>query len=469
MELCIVCDRQATYQCTTCVVFLCKEHKLLHESKQGVHRFIIKLSSEQRKVILEDLSSKINKVNEFQATFLHYTNELVATIQRMCRQALSTASELRKKYKNLLIICHNSVDDQQMKEIENQLGISIEVYLPQQDFKEIENFYKSDFLKESVRIQRALPNFNLPGGLPSPQMRPGMQIGLANFNLPGGLRSSQMLPGMQSGPPSFNLPGALRSSQMLPGLQIGTLEEITLDIHPNSLNLIKQHVMQERIFKEHPQTSLDLQENRLRISATSEHLQIIFCKMRYLQVQFYFDPEASWAYVDDYNMECRLYSQTSNNIIEMYYQKGFYDIISPEYKNYSRSVEVCHENGQKYILQFAQIGSLHRQKGETSSRYALVKRIANGEYVNRTFVRNYKWMYMNDSGNFRNYEDDISCMIEETYIEWKQAGRSRKRSCGLYVSTKESPMAYVLDFMSMTVGNDIVSPKSIKREPLDSQ
>ena len=452
MELCIVCDQQAIYQCTTCIVFLCKEHKLLHESKQGVHTFIIKISSEQRKTILEDLSSKITSVNEFQVAFLHYTNELVASIQIMCRQALSAANELRKKYENLFIICHNSVDDQQMKEIENQLGIYIEVYLPQQDFKEIENFYKSDFLKESVRIQTALPNFNLPGGLSSPQMPPGMQ-------------SDSLL--MHSMPPQ-------------------TFEEITLDIHPNSLNLIKQFVMQERIFKEHPQAILDLRENRLRISATSEHLQIIYYKMRYMQVQFYFDPRARWGYVDEYNMEFSLCIPSLNNLIEMQYQKRFYDIISPEYKNYSRSVEVCYENGRKYILQFAQIGCLHRQKGETSSCYALVKRIANGEYVNRTFLRNYKWMYMNDSGNFRNYEDDISCMIEETYIEWKNAGRSEKCN-SICVATKEYKMAYVIDFRSMTLRkeivfkmanmldfrsltqrNEILSPKSIKREPIYS-
>ena len=45
MELCIVCDGLAIYRCTTCAVFLCKEHKISHGSKKGAHQFIIELTS----------------------------------------------------------------------------------------------------------------------------------------------------------------------------------------------------------------------------------------------------------------------------------------------------------------------------------------------------------------------------------------------------------------------------------------
>ena len=177
MELCVVCDIQAVNQCTTCRVFLCKEHKRSHESKKGAHKFGIVLTSEERKIILEDLSSKSKMAYECQTIILKSTNELIERIQGKCREALGVVNKLCQKYEKLLINYQNTISKKQMEEAEKQLNITLEIYLPQLDFKEIENFYKVDFLKESLRSQRNphWTNFNqrhsdiLPGSTSSNQ------------------------------------------------------------------------------------------------------------------------------------------------------------------------------------------------------------------------------------------------------------------------------------------------------------
>ena len=69
------------------------------------------------------------------------------TITDSCMRALVVVQQKQRYYADLLRISHKRILDDKIKEFERSVRISLVVNMPQQ-LNEIQNLYKSDFLKE---------------------------------------------------------------------------------------------------------------------------------------------------------------------------------------------------------------------------------------------------------------------------------------------------------------------------------
>ena len=404
MEVCIECDEYyepGIYQCKNCTGFLCIIHKVDHICQLGESSFTIirNLSSEVKRNILKDLMSKIEIINECQVTILDNTNKLLGKIKRMCNQTLNDLNEMRRKYKILLQTCENAISEKNMEEIEKELNTSLVIQFPRQESKEIEKFYKFDFLKKFLRNQ--------------------------------------------------------------------TLQETTIKWLPRALDPITQNSMCKSIVDLYPQASLEFQGSRLEISAKPEDIQEIIDKMQNLMTRLDFGSNTPWAYLDDFGQYTQYNRQTTEKI-ECRYQEIFHELISPSYTNYTRYAEFV-ANNIEYELQFARIGGLHRQFRRNNSTVRAVKRQANGEDLDKNLVKGFTWMFKDETGQFKNYEDDAVFLIEQSYIEWKK-GRGNKneenRTTAIQGSDRKT---YVIKFTSMMQYSKCTETKrSIKRMPSNS-
>ena len=96
-----VCGKQALYFCRSCLLSICKEHKITYEKEnQSSHIFdkLQKLTLRQISKITESLTSKINKASECEQQIIDKTESLLAEIQRMCMQAIDIIKEKKQKY-----------------------------------------------------------------------------------------------------------------------------------------------------------------------------------------------------------------------------------------------------------------------------------------------------------------------------------------------------------------------------------
>ena len=395
MEAFIKCQRPGVYQCTNCTAFLSINDKVAHICKSGARSFTIKkkLTSHQKRNIRKDLMSKIKIINECQGTILNNTNELLESIQRMCKQNLSDLNKILQKYNILLQTCENAISKEDMEEIEKELGTSLVIQFPRQDFKEIDKFYKFDFLK--------------------------------------------------------------------------TLRKTTLKWLPRTLDKNKENSMCKSIVDLYPEARYEFQGSRLEISAKPEDFQKLFDKMQNLMSRLDFGSNTPWAYLDDSGRYMQYNSQITEKI-ECRYQEIFHELISPSYTNYTRYAEFV-ANNIEYELQFARIGGLHRQFRKNNSTVRAVKRQANGEDLDKSLVMGYTWMFKDETGQFKNYEDDAVFLIEQSYIEWKK-GRGNKneenRTTAIQGSDRKT---YVIKFTSMMQYSKCTETKrSIKRMPSNS-
>ena len=156
MEKCAICDRSELYQCNACNVILCEEHKILHEqSMDGKHVFVNigkRLNSEEIANILKKLTMKIKLAGECQVLILKETNNLIRKIKSMCMLSINIIKNKQQNYINLLRTCQKRLLPAQMKEIELQLNTAIAINVPACEIKEIEEFYKLDFLRGAVNL-----------------------------------------------------------------------------------------------------------------------------------------------------------------------------------------------------------------------------------------------------------------------------------------------------------------------------
>ena len=151
------CGEKSFYVCCPCKVAICKNHKLMHEDdKQRVHR-LEKLTtipnSQQIEEIIENLSSKISLANECEQLIIKETDKLAAKIKCMSMQALEIIKQKKQKYANLLIHIQEGLF---YDAITQESKIPLSISIPKCDFKEIEDFYQSDFLTDSENISRIL-------------------------------------------------------------------------------------------------------------------------------------------------------------------------------------------------------------------------------------------------------------------------------------------------------------------------
>ena len=163
-----------------------------------------------------------------------------------------------------------------------------------------------------------------------------------------------------------------------------------------------------------------------------------------------------------------LYETPISKTIESAYQQVFPELLRPGYANYSRSVKVT-IGGAEYEIQFAQMGGVHRQiKKQWVYTIRVVRRQANGEDLNKDFVRNYKWLWKHEDGKFRPYEDDAIFLIEQSYIEWKNAGGHTNQNKRIALIQGCNGKTYKIEYATMKQFNEMTDfARLIKREPPD--
>ena len=108
MDDCSVCDESAVYACTSCNIFLCKDHRVIHErSKKKEHTIKelgTNLNPEKLSKILEKLFLKIKAIGECEERIVQETAALIEKIQSMCINALNNVREKQEKYIRLFEI-----------------------------------------------------------------------------------------------------------------------------------------------------------------------------------------------------------------------------------------------------------------------------------------------------------------------------------------------------------------------------
>ena len=151
-----VCGDRALYFCKSHQAAVCKKHKAIHEEGEErehiYENFGQKLTAERLAKIVESLSSKIKIADQCADQILEESNRLVATITNSCIQALDLVKKKQRYYAHLLKICHRRIFDDQIKEIKRIVKTSLVVNMPHL-FNEIQNLYKSEFLKEFEAVK----------------------------------------------------------------------------------------------------------------------------------------------------------------------------------------------------------------------------------------------------------------------------------------------------------------------------
>ena len=245
------------------------------------------------------------------------------------------------------------------------------------------------------------------------------------------------------------------------------LQERTIHVKPSILQIIQQHNMHATIIDADPNVYFDFQGNKLKITARPEHIEEIVRKMQNLQARLDSDPNARWACLQN-DGQYMLYEPQITNTIESAYQHHIPELLRPVYVNYSRSICIT-AGGAQYEIQFAQMGGVHRQiKRQGADTIRAVRRQANGEDLNKDFVRNYKWLWKHEGGEFRPYEDDAIFLIEHSYIEWKNAGGHTSQNKRIALIQGCNGNTYQIEYATMRQFNEITGyPRHIKREPSD--
>ena len=101
MEVCISCDREALWNCTSCNEVFCEKHKVKHEKvKNRVHNIEKtgkELTYEQVATLKENLLKKINIINESEKRI---TKKLVFLFQKSINCVRKLLGKLKTKNSN---------------------------------------------------------------------------------------------------------------------------------------------------------------------------------------------------------------------------------------------------------------------------------------------------------------------------------------------------------------------------------
>ena len=153
MEECIVCGYKAYYLCISCKGSFCNEHKSLHEqNKNKIHVFETigkRIESNQARRIIESLMVKINTIKELKRMTMLETKAIIRKIMEMCMESIKCSEVREKYYMNLLKIAQDSLTDQDLKALEDQLAITLAFNVPAPSFREMQDFYDGIFLQET--------------------------------------------------------------------------------------------------------------------------------------------------------------------------------------------------------------------------------------------------------------------------------------------------------------------------------
>ena len=310
------------------------------------------------------------------------------------------------------------------------------------------------------RLPVYAPAYGVPYGNIPQYPRQGVYLGNPGFPGPmvppnGGGR------GMQ--PPGY--PPHRGGTDMQRGPPL-SFQERFIEVKPNIMQRIRKIHLLENIIND-PNTYIEFQRNGLKITARSEFIQEIVDYMNNLLDTFDLGQNARWVCFQKF-WNYLPYDPQVNNAIESAYQGFLPEICRERYVNYSRSVEVT-IRGSQYKIQFAQIGGVHRQiRRQGTDVITAVRRWANEEIHNKFIVRNYKWLWMDYDEHFYPYGEDENFLIEQSYVEWKDAGGHTNQNIKNVIIQGCNLAKYEIYYATMTQYNDdtrFLGP--IKREPSD--
>lgn len=286
--------------------------------------------------------------------------------------------------------------------------------------------------------------FNIPP--PAAFNKPPPQMGgPGNFNMNPGFGNQNM------GGPSISLKSNINEPPK---------KQKKINCTHDALSLIFENDLQKPIENKY-NAKIDRRGLDIVVSHESDDaLNRIEAELKDWIKKFTFDDGARWAYLEN-DGSYRLYDQESNEIIEQTFRFSYYQLITPGYKNYSKSVEI-NAGGVTYVIEFSYIGGVHRQKRKNVHQDTIraVKRQANNEDINSNYVRNYKWLWKHESGQFRPYEDDASFLMENAFIEYQN-----NNSDSIALIQGCNGKTYKIDLATMTQFNEITNFKRpIRRE-----
>ena len=136
---------------------ICKKHKIVHETRMKSQHFYeklgMKLTIQQIEKIVDNILPKIKVANKCVNQIIKETSRLSAKITDMCMQAIKRIKEKQQHYSILLGLCQKRLLGDQIKEIERHSKTFLQINIPTYEFKEIEKFYSSDFLKEYNKVK----------------------------------------------------------------------------------------------------------------------------------------------------------------------------------------------------------------------------------------------------------------------------------------------------------------------------
>jgi hypothetical protein len=320
-----------------------------------------------------------------------------------------------------------------------------------------------------------MPGTMIPPSNPPPFSSPGLTAGSGPPGPLPGVGFQQPPPpvgsGLKMGPPGpLPMPGS-QQSPFIPSSTISTsipiknpvtskrqfqadYDQINI-IFPNNLHREIENRYRGKI--ENGGTTIFISHENENTAAQMQR------ELEELIKKYSFDENARWAYLEN-DGSYHLYDQETNYIIESRYREVYYQLSQDNYQHYSLNIDIS-SGGASYMIEFAQIGGVHRQKRKNVQKDTIraVKRQAAGEDLNKNFVRKYRWLWKHETGQYREYEPDATFLIE---ISWQEFIKNRANSIALIQGCNGN--TYQIDFEKQCQFNEITNFKRpIKREDIN--
>ena len=151
MEECAICSKKNFYDCTFCE--FCRWKKFTAEPEKLSTKTILEdtkanLNFKQTDNIRNSLIRKIQIINSCSSTIISKTYVLIAKIQNLCMHSINTLKNKQQNYLRLLQITDKSVIAEEKQNIQRELKTFLVGCIPSHNFKELDDFYSFDFIKE---------------------------------------------------------------------------------------------------------------------------------------------------------------------------------------------------------------------------------------------------------------------------------------------------------------------------------
>ena len=158
MEGCPNCGEDTSYICTTYMIFLWKKPKGEVDSmilgEDISEELGIKLDSEYLSHVIRDLQLKIQTTDTFSRKIINNTQVLLVKIENMCKYAIKIVNMKKKNYVRLLKMSQEVLVTKEREEIDREMQTSVWKRFPTLESKDIDVFYKFNFLQEYKNISK---------------------------------------------------------------------------------------------------------------------------------------------------------------------------------------------------------------------------------------------------------------------------------------------------------------------------